>query len=168
MNKKGFSLIELMVVITILSIIILGLVTLFSGGTRSWIAGQSQLKAQREARLVMDQMVRETREAKLVNNTSNLHNISFSSPFHDGITYSYNNITRILYIKRGSGSPNQLITNVLKFEVYYFDNQDNEMDPATQNDQISKVMIELSIDVDNDENADIALNSDIDLRNFSL
>ena len=51
-NQKGFSLIELMVVVLILSLITIGLVTIFSGGVRSWIGGQSQLQAQREARRI--------------------------------------------------------------------------------------------------------------------
>src|SRR5665648_233910 len=60
-NIKGFSIIEMMVVIAILSIMILGLVTFFTGGTRAWISGQSQLKAQREARQTIDRMVKEIR-----------------------------------------------------------------------------------------------------------
>ena len=66
-NKKGFSLIELMVVVVILGLMVLGLVTFFTGGARSWISGQSQIKAQRETRQVMDRMVREIREANLIN-----------------------------------------------------------------------------------------------------
>jgi prepilin-type N-terminal cleavage/methylation domain-containing protein len=63
-NKKGFSLIELMVVVVILGLVVLGLVTFFTGGARSWISGQSQLEAQRNARQAMDIMVREIREGK--------------------------------------------------------------------------------------------------------
>jgi len=36
-NKKGFSLIEMMVVVVILGLIVLGLVTFFTGGARSWV-----------------------------------------------------------------------------------------------------------------------------------
>jgi prepilin-type N-terminal cleavage/methylation domain-containing protein len=61
-NKKGFSLIEMMVALGILSLVIIGLVTFFSGGTRAWVTGQYQLEAQRNARLSMDRMVREIRE----------------------------------------------------------------------------------------------------------
>ncbi len=56
----GFSLIELMVVVTILALIILGLVSLFSGGLRSPVTGNAQLEAQRNARQAMDRMVRKT------------------------------------------------------------------------------------------------------------
>ena len=64
LGQGGFSLIELMVVVAILSFIILGLVTFFSGGVRSWISGQNQLKAQREARIAVDRMVKEIREIR--------------------------------------------------------------------------------------------------------
>ncbi|TET10695.1 MAG: prepilin-type N-terminal cleavage/methylation domain-containing protein, partial [Candidatus Atribacteria bacterium] len=58
-QQRGFILIELMVVVVILGLITLGLVTFFTGGTKSWVAGQSQLVAQRNARQAMDRMVRE-------------------------------------------------------------------------------------------------------------
>ena len=58
-NQKGFSLIEMMVVVAILGLIVLGLVTFFTGGAKSWVAGQSQLEAQRNARQAMDRMGRE-------------------------------------------------------------------------------------------------------------
>jgi prepilin-type N-terminal cleavage/methylation domain-containing protein len=61
-NQKGFSLIEMMVVVAILGVIVLALVTFFTGGTKSWVAGQYQLTAQRNARQAMDRMVREIRE----------------------------------------------------------------------------------------------------------
>ena len=53
-KQKGMTIIELMYVVAILSIIILGLVTFFTGGARSWISGQSQLEAQRNARQAME------------------------------------------------------------------------------------------------------------------
>jgi len=169
-NKKGFSLIELMVTITILSIIILGLVTFFTGGTRSWISGQSQIKAQRETRQVMDQMVREIREANLIDTSSNSGSLSFITPFDSGeiITYSYNSIDKILSRKKGSGPNTPLINNVLNFNVIYLDNEDNTKNPASENSQISKIRISLLTDMDNDTNADITLESDVDLRNYGL
>jgi len=163
-NKNGFSLIEMMIVVTILGIIILGLVTFFTGGTRSWVTGQHQLEAQRNARLSMDQMVREIREADKVKYTSTSILIDFHTPFHGNISYSLSGND----LKRGS---NTVINNVLTLDFSYFDNSDTEIDsPLSEPDEsnISKVHINLQVDVDQDSSPDITLNSDIDLRNHGL
>jgi len=150
LKNEGFSLIELMVVLVILSLIIIGLVTIFSGGVRSWISGQSQLQAQREARQVMDRMVREIREGESIASGSDQTNVTvnYLASFVKGpVTFSLlgNTINR-------EGNP--LIDNVQSFEVTYPDD--------------SKVHILLEIDVDDDENPDITLNSDVNLRNYGL
>ena len=161
-NIKGFSLIELMVTVVILGLIVLGLVTFFTGGARSWIAGQSQLEAQRNARQAMDIMVREIREADYVDNSSTSSSIVFHTPFDGTISYSLPLGSSDL--KRGS---NTMISNVQSLTFLYFDNSGNLVDPP-DSDIISKVHINLQVDVDQDGNPDITLNSDINLRNYNL
>lgn len=163
-NKNGFSLIEMMIVMAILGMIILGLVTFFTGGTRSWVIGQHQLEAQRNARLSMDRMVREIREADYIKYTSTSILIDFHTPFHGNISYSLSGND----LKRGS---NTVINNVLTLDFSYFDNSGTEIDsPLSEPDEsnISKVHINLQVDVDQDSSPDITLNSDIDLRNYGL
>jgi len=146
-RQKGFSLIELMVVVVILGIIVLGLVTFFTGGAKSWVAGQSQLAAQRNARQAMDRMVREIREASEVT-TNNDTEIIFDTPWVTGITYELlsNTINR-------NNIP--LINNVSNLDFDY-------------SADLSKVHIFLEVDVDDDSNPDITLNSDVNLRNYGL
>jgi len=163
-NKNGFTLIEMMIVVAILGIIILGLVTFFTGGTRSWVTGQHQLEAQRNARLSMDQMVREIREADYIEFSSTSSSIDFHTPFHGNISYSLSGND----LKRDS---NTLINNILTLDFSYFDNSDTEIDsPLSEPDEsnISKVHIDLQVDVDKDNSPDITLNSDINLRNHGL
>jgi len=145
-QQRGFILIELMVVVIILGLITLGLVTFFTGGAKSWVAGQSQLEAQRNARQAMDRMVREIREASDIT-TSNDEKIIFNTPWETGITYelSVNTINR---------NNNPLINNVSNLDFDY---------PS-----LSKVHILLEVDVDKDGNPDITLNTDVSLRNYSL
>jgi prepilin-type N-terminal cleavage/methylation domain-containing protein len=148
-NQRGFSLIEMMVVVVILGLIVLGLVTFFTGGAKSWIAGQSQLKAQREARQAIDRMVREIRHGELVTSgTTNSITITVpalgSESAYD-VTY---NLSGTIINREG----NPLINNVKKLEFAYPD--------------ASKVHILLEVDVDDDGNPDISLNSDVNLRNF--
>ena len=153
-NQKGFSLIEMMVVVVILGLIVLGLVTFFTGGARSWIAGQRQLEAQRNARQAIDRMVREIRHGELVTDNS-INNISVDIPtlgsdLAYNVTYSWSGTPGHPINREG----NPLINNVKKLEFTYPDS--------------SKVHILLEVDVDKDGNPDITLNSDINLRNYGL
>jgi len=156
-SPYGFTLIELMVVVGILALITLGLVTLFSGGVRSYISGDSQLEAQRNARQAMDYMVRELRHAKKVISW-NEHSVEVEIPPLDGsvvyqVTYSWSGI---LYdpINRSitTGGTNILINNVLDLK---FDNPKS-----------SRINILMQIDVDHDGAADITLNTAVNLRNY--
>jgi prepilin-type N-terminal cleavage/methylation domain-containing protein len=158
-SPYGFSLIELMVVIGILAFIILGLVTLFSGGVRSYISGDSQLEAQRNARQAMDYMVRELRHgSKVLTPPSNIRSVEVQIPPLDGsagyqVTYSwsgvlYDPINRIMT----SGGTNPLINDVLNLQFTY---------PKS-----SRINILMQIDVDRDGAADITLNTAVNLRNF--
>jgi prepilin-type N-terminal cleavage/methylation domain-containing protein len=151
-NQKGFSLIEVMVVVLILGLIILGLVTFFTGGARSWIAGQRQLEAQRNARQAIDRMVREIRHGKLITDNS-INSISVDIPALEGTGSEYN-VTYNLSGNTISRDGNPLINDVKTLNFTYPD--------------ASKVHILLEVDVDKDGNPDITLNSDINLRNYGL
>ena len=157
-QQKGFSLIELMVVVVILGIIVLGLVTFFTGGAKSWVAGQSQLEAQRNARQAMDRMVREIREGKnlLSGSDGDTIIINFPSSFgKNDVIYDWSgNPSNVVY-----RDTVPLINNVKKLFFTY---------PSGSILDVSKVHIVLEVDVDNDENPDITLNSDVNLRNYGL
>jgi len=165
-NQKGFSLIEMMVVVVILGLIVLGLVTFFAGGTKCWVAGQYQLAAQRNARQAMDRMVREIRGASdiIANSTSSK------------IIFRWNN-TNLNYSWSGKKwdpifeDIDSLINNVQILTFQYFDILDVEVAlPLTEETaaKISKVHIDLKVDVDKDSNPDITLNTDVKLRNFGV
>jgi len=163
-NQKGFSLIELMVVVAVLGLIVLGLVTFFTGGVRSWITGQSQLQAQREARQAMDRMVREIREASnIIADSTSSEEINFNTPWSNNLKYSWLG-EKWDPILRGDIP---LINNVQSLVFTYFDNSGNLVNPL-DSDKVSKVHINLQVDVDRDSNPDVTLNADVDLRNFGL
>jgi len=163
-NHRGFSLIELMVVVALISFIVLGLVTFFSGGARSWISGQSQLKAQREARMVMDSMVKEIREGKKVENGSYENGVTISYPAilgKENVTFELIN-GQIL-----RNNVNIFIDNIpgggLTFD--YFDNEEN---PIADPTKASKLRINLQVDVDKDMHPDIIIETEVNLRNYGL
>jgi len=109
-NLKGFSLIELMVVVVVLSLIVLGLVVFFTGGARSWISGQSQLSAQRNARQAMDFMVREIREGSNYTIGGENDSITVSYPF-DKKPVTYKLSGNILQ-REVNSDPHNLLNNV--------------------------------------------------------
>jgi prepilin-type N-terminal cleavage/methylation domain-containing protein len=160
-NKKGVSLIELLVVITILGIVILGLVTFFTGGTRSWIAGQSQLTAQRNARQAMDRMVRELRHSeRLIISQDDKVKVSIPDLTGAGgpgyhVTYYLKNGDSVYRKKEiGGSTDNILIDDVLNLRFDYPED--------------FRIDILLEIDVDHDGHSDISLNTEVNLRNFGL
>ena len=163
-QQRGFSLIEMMVVVVILGLIVLGLVTFFTGGAKSWVAGQSQLEAQRNARQAMDRMVKKIREGE---------NVKLGSD-GDTITILYSDLSEKEYRRdsftlREDDSPliNNLINkNYTTSPIFRYYNETGGVETEWNN--ISKVHIELEVDVDKDGNPDITLNSDVNLRNFGL
>jgi hypothetical protein len=153
--------------VVILGLIVLGLVTFFTGGARSWVAGQSQLTAQRNARQAMDIMVREIREGSRIASDSNATSITInylSSFGKSPVTYSLSSGTTT--IRRGT---TPLIDNVLinGEDIFkYYDS--NGIEVISSDNTVSKVHINLKVDVDDDDNPDITLNTDVNLRNYGL
>ena len=171
-NQKGFSLIEMMVVVAVLGVIVLGLVTFFTGGTKSWVAGQSQLTAQRNARQAMDRMVREIREGKNIISGSDDDTIVVSIPAL-GSEPDYNvtyDLSGTSIVRKKNSSSNPLIDNVLKITgeaiFKYYDSSGNEV--TSPDSTVSKVHINLKVDVDKDGNPDITLNTNVNLRNYGF
>lgn len=160
-NQKGFSIVELMVVVVIISLITLGLVSLFSGGMHSWVSGGYQLEAQRNARQAMDRMVKELRLSESVI-ISDDDKVKVSIPDLTGaggpgyhVTYYLKNgdsVYRKKEIGAGGSTDNILINDVLNLEFTY---------PKS-----SRINILLEVDVDHDNLADISLNTAVNLRNF--
>jgi len=167
-NQKGFSLIEMMVVVVVLGVIVLGLVTFFTGGTKSWVSGQYQLTAQRNARQAMDRMVREIREASdIIASSTSSTEINFDTPWSTDIKYSWSGDEGDP-ILRGA---NPLINDVQSLNFKYFDALDVEVVPTLSDEtasKISKVHIDLKVDMDKDGNPDVMLNTNVNLRNYGF
>jgi len=166
LDQRGFSLIELMVVVAILSFIILGLVTFFGGGVRSWISGQNQLKAQREARISMDRMVKEIREANnVVSGYENGIEVSFPSSFgKNNVSFELNTTTGIIERKINGNTSN--LINYIPSGGLLINYYDSESNPVADPTNASKIKINLQVDVDQDGKMDIEIETEVNLRNY--
>lgn len=157
-NENGFSLIELMVVLVILSLIILGLVTFFGGGVRSWISGDNQLRSQREARMAMDMMAKEIRLGQSVTGSPDHHSITVNVPELGStdaysVTFSWSGTDGDALRRVVNGTPNDLLADIYNIE---FDISENRVD------------ILLQMDLDDDGKPDISLDTDVYLRNSMI
>lgn len=156
-NKKGFSLIELMVTLALLSMITIGLVTFFGGGIRSWITGNSQLRSQREARMAMDMMVKEMRsgESATLNSnqsiTINIPPLGENDDYIVTFSWSGNNGDPLQRTVNGTSNDSPLTT--LTISNLSFDKNGNRID------------IILEMNLDDDEKPDITLETNVFLRN---
>lgn len=167
-NKKGFTLLELMVVVVILGLITLGAVSFFGGGMRSWISGQFQLAAQRETRIALDRMVKEIREGDSIddgNSDSDTIKVNFIVLEKTSVTFNWggasgNSLTR-------NGAP--FLDNVHQLTFIYLNQAGIEMSDKSN---ASKILINLQVDLDGDAttggNPDVILDTEVNLRNFGL
>lgn len=67
-KQKGFTLIEMMIVVALLGILGYGVVTFFTNTFRTWWQTSQQIDAQQKARVAMDEMTRFIRQARPVVN----------------------------------------------------------------------------------------------------
>ena len=65
-KEKGFTLIELMVVVALLAVLGFGIVTFFTNTFKVWWQASQQIEAQQKARAAMDEMTRFIRQARPV------------------------------------------------------------------------------------------------------
>lgn len=166
-DKNGFTLIELMIVVVILGLITLGAVTFFSGGMRSWISGQFQLAAQRDARIALDRMVKEIREGDELDDSSDDDTIivDYNVLSEDTLTFSWSGTSGDSLTRNDA----PFLDNVHSLSFIYLNQAGVEM---TNESNASKILINLQVDLDGDAstggNPDIILDTEVNLRNFGL
>ncbi len=90
--KRGFSLIEILIVIGIISGIVAGVFSILSVGTASFNDGQALLTLQQNSRMAMDALTQEIRQARMANvSIPSSSRIDFTIPLNiteTPITYS--------------------------------------------------------------------------------
>lgn len=119
-RQKGFTLVELMVGIMILSIIMVGLLNMFDTITAGGLRSQNKVRAQESARRALEGMTREVMVANHFNaGTTNATSISFRGDVYNEDNWNqvvtYNLVNGVIY-RNGFVFCNGVTT----FDVTYF------------------------------------------------
>ncbi len=90
-TKRGFSLVELLMVTGIFTMIMGGLVMTLLAGNRSWDASENAVAIQRDARNAMWSMTKDLRKASgaTISQSSSGATLNFTHPTDGAVTYSW-------------------------------------------------------------------------------
>ena len=145
-NQKGYSLIEAILVIVIVSVISITIGVPFLEGVEVWDQIDKRKNLVQQGRSVMDRMVREIQATqRLGNNTPNIIEANAAPCIHfthvtgETILYRLNGTS----LERASGgtcgspsSINGLADNVSSFTMVCFDNNNTVLSPCTGNESL--------------------------------
>jgi prepilin-type N-terminal cleavage/methylation domain-containing protein len=88
-NRRGFTFIELILVVVLLSIVALALTAAFVPTARISVTVDTRKDALQNTRLAMERMLREVREARSINAGFTATNLTFTNPANSAINYSW-------------------------------------------------------------------------------
>ena len=134
-KKKGLTLIEILVVLFIMGFIATALYYVLNAGIEGWRAGKERTDAIAQARVAMDRLTREAREATYMA-AADTASINFSAELGTGsnrnIVYSCYGST--LYREEQSGGPKEMAKYITTFTLTYYskwaDNTIHSFTPA--------------------------------------
>lgn len=91
-DRKGFTLIELILVVVLLGIVSLALTWAFVPTAQVSVTVDTRKDALQNARLAMERMLREVREARSINACCPATSLAFTNAANTAITYSWSGV----------------------------------------------------------------------------
>lgn len=146
---RGFTLIEMIIVIVVLSIVSVGASMLLVKGFGSYNLAQNTINSQQQAQIALELM---TRDLRAIRSSSDIsiaasNNIVFVDVNGNTIDYKFFSATKLLQRKIGSvGTYQSLANNVQDMTISYYDATGAS---ATQNTLIRYIVISVTISIDN-------------------
>ncbi|MDO9536293.1 MAG: prepilin-type N-terminal cleavage/methylation domain-containing protein [Bacillota bacterium] len=135
-HSRGVTLLEVMLAVTVFSLIMAALLTFYSGGLQSWARGSATIDIQQNARIAMFEIINELRYAAAVegledNNILPLYHpgvaqqqgagsLSFTSADGQKCKLIYNETKRVITLKIGSGSGNEIAYHAAGLDFFRY------------------------------------------------
>lgn len=168
-SPAGITLIEILVVLFIMGMIAMALYGILKGGLDVWRGGKERTDIIAQARVAMDRLTREAREATYMK-AADITGINFSAYLLDttnlkDVSYYYDSAENILYRNEASGGAREMAKYMNSFSLYYYaKNMTVLSSPVTNPSDIW--MIEIKSEVKKDDNI-VNLRSTVQPRNYS-
>lgn len=147
--QQGFTLTELLVVITILSVMLAGLLSIQMTGQTSYLIGAHRVEAQQNARVALELLVRELRSAVSVTAVPSGTNMTFVDENNSVIQYQLAGTTlnrTATGCAACTGVATPVIGGVRAFTLTYYkayDGSTNTGTPAALASEVTLVRIQL-------------------------
>jgi len=182
-SGAGLTLIEILVVLFIMGFIAISLYYVLNAGMKSWRTGKERTDIIAQARVAMDRLTREAREATYIASTET-GSIKFSAYLGtttlSDISYYYDSVDDILYRNFSSGgtvqadAQKEMAKYMDSFALYYYSKDAGGVykfssPPSDQTARNSIWMIEIKSKVKrglSGEEAEVDLRSTIQPRNY--
>jgi len=116
-NQRGFTLVELLIVIAILGLMMAGLVAVQLQGQTSYLVGAHRVEVQQNTRIALDLIIRELRSAQSVTAIPSATSITFVD--ENGATVQYE-LSGTLINRTTGGVTTPLIGGAQTFNLKYF------------------------------------------------
>lgn len=111
-NERGFTLVEIMVAMTIFAFVLTGILLLYANGYRSYAGTSRRIEVQENLRYALSWMARDIRQASSVEVLGS-DAICLTIPGGEPITYQYDSLQREVETKRSAVDiPKPIASNV--------------------------------------------------------
>jgi len=150
LNEKGLTLVEVIITTAILLVVLTGVYGILGGTLKLWKYGSERIDAQQNARIAMQMMERDIKNAKRYSDDTYIFikgdgsEIRFKLDNENGIqdTIKYYKSGNLLLRKINNGGANQVAYNIKKLEFNFY------TDPDTLETNRSIVTIYLEVEYD--------------------
>jgi len=161
-GERGFTLVELMLSILLLSILFTAVWGLFGQGFILWKQGEHQIDMYESLRISLDRLGRELRYAREIKSSSNDTNLYFVND--GGTTVRYYCSSYALYRQIPGDVPQPLASDIQSVSFAYYNSAGADVDVSVQAAAVKQVKIMITASKQGSKVSPVLLTQKVSLR----